>query len=93
MRFTDKRGAIAITIMPIMTALLLLTATFVGMGHIAFLVLSAVWSAAVWSPAGWSPAGTMSVTTSNGATFRCRSVTGRMMPPPLSENFNSKPGV
>jgi hypothetical protein len=25
----------------------------------------------------------MSVTTSNGATFRCRSVTGRMMPPPL----------
>ncbi len=28
--------------------------------------------------AGWSPAGTMSVTTSNGATRRCRSVTGRM---------------
>jgi AAHS family 4-hydroxybenzoate transporter-like MFS transporter len=41
MRFTDKRGAIAITVMPIMTALLLLTATFVSMGHIAFLVLSA----------------------------------------------------
>lgn len=41
MRFTDKRGAIAITIMPVMTALLLLTATFVSMGHIAFLVLSA----------------------------------------------------
>jgi MFS transporter, AAHS family, 4-hydroxybenzoate transporter len=41
MRFTDKRGAIAITIMPVMTALLLLTATFVGMGHIEFLVLSA----------------------------------------------------
>jgi MFS transporter, AAHS family, 4-hydroxybenzoate transporter len=41
MRFTDKRGAIAITVMPVMTALLLLTATFVGMGHIAFLVLSA----------------------------------------------------
>jgi AAHS family 4-hydroxybenzoate transporter-like MFS transporter len=42
MRFTDKKGAIAITIMPIMTALLLLTATFVGMGHVEFLVLSAV---------------------------------------------------
>src|ERR1700757_4847888 len=34
--------------------------------------------------AGWSPAGTMSVTTRNGATFRCRSVTGRTVPPPLS---------
>ncbi len=33
MRFTDKRGAIAITIMPVMTVLLLLTATFVGMGR------------------------------------------------------------
>ena len=42
MRFTDKRGAIAITVMPIMTALLLFTATFVGMGHIQFLVLSAI---------------------------------------------------
>jgi MFS transporter, AAHS family, 4-hydroxybenzoate transporter len=42
MRFTDKRGAIAITIMPVMTVILLLTATFVGMGHIEFLVLSAI---------------------------------------------------
>jgi MFS transporter, AAHS family, 4-hydroxybenzoate transporter len=42
MRFTDKRGAIAITIMPVMTVLLLLTATFVGMGHVEFLVLSAI---------------------------------------------------
>jgi MFS transporter, AAHS family, 4-hydroxybenzoate transporter len=41
MRFTDKRGAIAITIMPVMTAVLLLVATFVGMGHVAFLALSA----------------------------------------------------
>ncbi len=41
MRFTDKRGAIAITIMPVMTVILLLTATFVGMGHVEFLVLSA----------------------------------------------------
>ena len=42
MRFTDKRGAIAITIMPVMTVLLLLVASFVAMGHIEFLVLSAV---------------------------------------------------
>jgi MFS transporter, AAHS family, 4-hydroxybenzoate transporter len=42
MRFTDKRGAIAITIMPIMTTILLLVASFVGMGHIEFLVLSAI---------------------------------------------------
>jgi AAHS family 4-hydroxybenzoate transporter-like MFS transporter len=42
MRFTDKRGASAITIMPVMTAILLLMATFVGMGHTAFLVLAAV---------------------------------------------------
>ncbi len=42
MRFTDKRGAIAITVMPIMTVILLLTATFVGMGHVEFLVLSAI---------------------------------------------------
>ncbi len=41
MRFTDKRGAGAITIMPVMTAVLLLVATFVGMGHIEFLVLAA----------------------------------------------------
>jgi MFS transporter, AAHS family, 4-hydroxybenzoate transporter len=42
MRFTDKRGAIAITIMPVMTAILLLVASFVGMGHVEFLVLSAI---------------------------------------------------
>src|SRR5580692_3590602 len=42
MRFTDKRGAIAITVMPVMTTILLLTATFVGMGHLEFLVLSAI---------------------------------------------------
>ncbi|GAA2658412.1 hypothetical protein GCM10010412_029810 [Nonomuraea recticatena] len=27
---------------------------------------------------GWSPEGVISVTTSKGATFRCKSVTGRM---------------
>ena len=42
MRFTDKRGASAITIMPVMTAVLLFVATFVGMGHVEFLVLAAV---------------------------------------------------
>jgi AAHS family 4-hydroxybenzoate transporter-like MFS transporter len=42
MRFTDKRGAIAITIMPVMTAILLVTASFVAMGHVEFLVLSAI---------------------------------------------------
>ncbi len=42
MRFTDRRGASAITVMPVMTAVLLLVATFVGMGHIEFLVLAAV---------------------------------------------------
>jgi MFS transporter, AAHS family, 4-hydroxybenzoate transporter len=42
MRFTDKRGAIAITVMPVMTAILLLVASFVGMGHVEFLVLSAI---------------------------------------------------
>lgn len=41
MRFTDKRGAIAITVMPVMTAILLLFAGFVTIGHDAFLVLSA----------------------------------------------------
>lgn len=41
MRFTDKRGAIAITVMPVMTAILLLTASFVDMGHVAFLLLAA----------------------------------------------------
>src|SRR5579863_9768040 len=38
---------------------------------------------------GWSPAGTMSVTTRNGATFRCRSVTGRTAPPPPSPPLSS----
>jgi MFS transporter, AAHS family, 4-hydroxybenzoate transporter len=42
MRFTDKRGAIAITVMPVITAILLLVASFVGMGHLEFLVLSAI---------------------------------------------------
>lgn len=42
MRFTDKRGAIAITVMPVMTALLLISASFVSMGHVAFLILAAV---------------------------------------------------
>jgi AAHS family 4-hydroxybenzoate transporter-like MFS transporter len=42
MRFTDRRGAIAVTIMPVMTTLLLLVASFVGMGHVEFLVLSAI---------------------------------------------------
>jgi AAHS family 4-hydroxybenzoate transporter-like MFS transporter len=42
MRFTDKRGAIAITVMPVMTAILLFVASFVGMGHVAFLLLAAV---------------------------------------------------
>ena len=42
MRFTDKRGAIAITVMPVLTAILLLFAGFVTIGHNAFLVLSAL---------------------------------------------------
>lgn len=42
MRFTDKRGAIAITTMPIATAVLLLFAGFVTIGHDAFLGLSAL---------------------------------------------------
>lgn len=42
MRFTDKRGAIAITVMPVMTAILLLTASFATMGHVAFLILAAI---------------------------------------------------
>jgi len=41
MRFTDKRGAGAITIMPIMTAILLFVATFVRMGHLEFMLLAA----------------------------------------------------
>jgi AAHS family 4-hydroxybenzoate transporter-like MFS transporter len=42
MRFTDRRGAIAITIMPITTFVLLLAATFATIGHGAFLVLEAL---------------------------------------------------
>lgn len=41
MRFTDKRGAIAITVMPVMTAILLITASFAAMGHVPFLILAA----------------------------------------------------
>jgi MFS transporter, AAHS family, 4-hydroxybenzoate transporter len=42
MRFTDKRGAIAITIMPVMTAILLCIASFARMGHVPFLILAAI---------------------------------------------------
>ena len=42
MRFTDRRGAIAITVMPVMTAILLLVASFASMGHVEFLVLAAI---------------------------------------------------
>jgi AAHS family 4-hydroxybenzoate transporter-like MFS transporter len=42
MRFTDKRGAIAITVMPVLTAILLLFAGWVTIGHDAFLLLSAL---------------------------------------------------
>lgn len=42
MRFTDKRGAIAITVMPVMTAILLVAASLVSIGHVGFLVLAAV---------------------------------------------------
>lgn len=42
MRFTDKRGAIAITAMPIMTFILLLIAGMVSMAQAPFLVLSAL---------------------------------------------------
>jgi len=42
MRFTDKRGAIAITAMPVITGTLLLFAGFVTIGHDAFLALSAL---------------------------------------------------
>jgi MFS transporter, AAHS family, 4-hydroxybenzoate transporter len=42
MRFTDRRGAIAITIMPITTFILLQAATFATIGHGAFLVLEAL---------------------------------------------------
>jgi AAHS family 4-hydroxybenzoate transporter-like MFS transporter len=42
MRFTDKRGAIAITTMPAVTAALLLITGFVYIGHGGFLVMSAL---------------------------------------------------
>ena len=42
MRFTDRHGAIAITVMPVVTALLAIFAGLVTIGHDAFLVLSAL---------------------------------------------------
>jgi AAHS family 4-hydroxybenzoate transporter-like MFS transporter len=42
MRFTDRRGAIAITVMPVVTAMLTLFAGLVTVGHDAFLVVSAL---------------------------------------------------
>jgi AAHS family 4-hydroxybenzoate transporter-like MFS transporter len=42
MRFTDKRGAIAITIMPIITFILLLIASFVDMSKTNFLLFEAM---------------------------------------------------
>jgi len=42
MRFTDKRGAIAITVMPVITFALLLIAGLVDVGHAPFLVLEAL---------------------------------------------------
>jgi MFS transporter, AAHS family, 4-hydroxybenzoate transporter len=42
MRFTDKRGAIAITIMPIITMALLLIAGLGSLGHTPFLVVNAL---------------------------------------------------
>jgi AAHS family 4-hydroxybenzoate transporter-like MFS transporter len=41
MRFTDHRGAMAVTVMPVMTLVLLLVASFVDFPHRAFLVLIA----------------------------------------------------
>jgi AAHS family 4-hydroxybenzoate transporter-like MFS transporter len=41
MRFTDNRGAMAVTVMPVMTMLLLLLASVVTLPHRAFLVLVA----------------------------------------------------
>jgi len=41
MRFTDRRGAMAVTVMPVMTFILLLIAGFVDVPHPAFLVLIA----------------------------------------------------
>jgi AAHS family 4-hydroxybenzoate transporter-like MFS transporter len=42
MRFTDHRGAMAVTVMPVMTLILLLAASFINFPHRAFLVLIAV---------------------------------------------------
>jgi AAHS family 4-hydroxybenzoate transporter-like MFS transporter len=42
MRFTDKRGAIAITAMPVTTTILLLAAGLADIGHAPFLVLNAM---------------------------------------------------
>jgi AAHS family 4-hydroxybenzoate transporter-like MFS transporter len=42
MRFTDKRGAIAITTMPVITTVLLLVAGLIQIGHGGFLVLNAL---------------------------------------------------
>ena len=41
MRFTDRRGAMAVTVMPVMTLILLLVASFVNFPHRAFLALIA----------------------------------------------------
>lgn len=41
MRFTDHRGAMAVTVMPVMTLILLLVASFVSFPHRAFLILIA----------------------------------------------------
>ena len=41
MRFTDRRGAMAVTVMPVMTFILLLIAGFVNVPHSVFLVLTA----------------------------------------------------
>jgi AAHS family 4-hydroxybenzoate transporter-like MFS transporter len=41
MRFTDNRGSIAITVMPVITFALLLTAAFANIGHTPFMVLEA----------------------------------------------------
>jgi AAHS family 4-hydroxybenzoate transporter-like MFS transporter len=42
MRFTDNRGSIAITVMPITTFALLLIAAFVDLGHAPFMALDAL---------------------------------------------------
>lgn len=41
MRFTDRRGAMAVTVMPVMTMVLLLVASFVNISQSAFLALIA----------------------------------------------------